>query len=60
MFFFSGVSLDAHAPAPVALPPSTCFHAFEDPKGVYRPSIGSFESSGEAKEPTDLVGPDAL
>ena len=57
---FPGVPLDAPAPAPAALPPQPFFPVFEDPNGVYRPSIGSFESSGEVEAPTVPVGPDAL
>ena len=31
-----------------------------EPKGVFRPSFGSFESSSEAEAPFSLVGPNAM
>ena len=45
---------------PSPLPPRPYFPLFEDPYGDSRPSIGSFESPGEAKAPTAHVGPDAV
>ena len=54
------IPLAALSPAPVAPPPPPYFPFPEPITGVFRASIGSFESSGEAEAPTAHVGPDAL
>ena len=54
------IPLVAPAPAPNSLPPPPYFPLFQDPHGVFGPSVGSFESSGEAEAPSAHVGPDAL
>ena len=57
---FPELPLAELAPAPDSLPPPPYFPPFQDPNGIFGPSVGSFESSGEAEAPSAPVGPDAL
>ena len=54
------IPLAAPAPTPPTLPVPPYFPIIELNSGVFRPSIGSFDSSGEAEAPTAPVGLDAL
>ena len=55
----SEIPLAAPAPALDALPPLP-YSPFNEPVSVvYRPFIGSFDSSSEAEVPTPPVGPDS-
>ncbi len=57
---FPELPLVALAPAPNSLPPPPYFPLFQDPNGVFGPSVGSFESAGEVEAPSAHVGPDTL
>ncbi len=57
---FSELPLAELAPTPDSLPPPPYFPLFQDPNGVFGPSNGSFESSGEVEAPSAPVGPDAM
>ena len=57
---FPELPLAELAPALDSLPPPPYFPLFQDPNGVFGPSVGSCEPSGEAEAPSAPVGPDAL